>query len=331
VIDMATGNQQPPRIRYPMERIAVMGAGAVGCYYGFKLARAGHDVVLIGRPQHVEAIERQGLRLETQSFDERVRVSASTEVSAVQGAQIVLFCVKSIDTESGAAAIKPHLARDAVVLSLQNGVENADRLRALLPQEVIAAAVYVGVEIAGPGHVRHRGRGELVIGRSKASNDVARTLIAAGVPTDISDSVRGALWAKLITNCAYNALSAITQLPYGRLVKGEGVTTVLRDIVDECVAVAKADGVTLPGDVDAAVRKIAETAAGQYASTAQDLARGKRSEIDHLNGFIVRRGEALGVATPANRLLHAIVKLIEASEFHRSRSQPPPKLELAHE
>jgi 2-dehydropantoate 2-reductase len=230
----------------------------------------------------------------------------------VQGAQLVLFCVKSTDTESGAAAIRPYLAPDALVLSLQNGVENAEQLRTL-PQEVIAAAVYVGTEMAGPGHVRHHGRGELVIERSKASDDVARTLIAAGVPTDISDNVRGALWAKLITNCAYNALSAITQLPYGRLVKGEGVTVVLRDLVDECVAVAKADGVTLPGDVDAAVRKIAETAAGQYSSTAQDLARGKRSEIDHLNGFIVRRGEALGVATPANRLLHAIVRLIEAS------------------
>jgi 2-dehydropantoate 2-reductase len=239
-------------------KIAVMGAGAVGCYYGFKLARAGHDVVLIGRPQHVEAIERQGLRLETQTFDEHIRVSASTEGSAVQGAQLVLFCVKSTDTESGVAAIRPHLAPDALVLSLQNGVENADRLRALLPQEVIAAAVYVGTEMAGPGHVRHHGRGELVIERSKASDDVARALIAAGVPTDISDNVRGALWAKLITNCAYNALSAI------------------------------------------------------YASTAQDLARGKRSEIDHLNGLIVRRGEALGIATPANRLLHAIVKLIES-------------------
>jgi 2-dehydropantoate 2-reductase len=187
-----------------------------------------------------------------------------------------------------------------------------DRLRALLTQEVIAAAVYVGVEMAGPGHVRHHGRGELVIERSKASVDLARALIAAGVSTDVSDNVRGALWTKLITNCAYNALSAITQLPYGRLVKGEGVSVVLRDLVDECVAVAKADGVTLPGDVGAAVRKIAETAAGQYSSTAQDLARGKRSEIDHLNGFIVRRGEALGVATPSNRLLHAIVRLIEA-------------------
>jgi 2-dehydropantoate 2-reductase len=292
-------------------KIAVMGAGAVGCYYGFKLARAGHDVVLIGRARHVEAIERHGLRLETQTFDEHIRVSASTEASAVHGAQLVLFCVKSNDTETGAAAIKPHLAPDALVLSLQNGVENADRLRALLPQEVVAA-VYVGTEMAGPGHVRHHGRGELVIEQSKASDDVARALIAAGVPTDISNNVRGALWAKLILNCAYNALSAITQLPYGRLVKVEGVTVVMRDLVDECVAVAKADGVTVPGDVDAAVRKIAKTAAGQYASTAQDLARGKRSEIDHLNGLIVRRGEALGIATPANRLLHAIVKLIES-------------------
>jgi 2-dehydropantoate 2-reductase len=293
-------------------KIAVMGAGAVGGYYGFKLARGGYDVVLIGRPQHVEAIQRQGLRLETQTFDERVGVSASTEASAVHGARLVLFCVKSTDTESAAAAIKPHLAPDAVVLSLQNGVENADRLRALLQQQVVAVVVYVGTEMAGPGHVRHHGRGELIIEQSTASHDIARALIAAGVPTEISDNVRGVLWAKLITNCAYNALSAITQLPYGRLVKGEGVTAVMRDLVDECVAVAKADGVMIPGDVDVAVRKIAETAAGQYASTAQDLARGKRSEIDHLNGLIVRRGEALGVATPANRLLHAIVKLIES-------------------
>jgi 2-dehydropantoate 2-reductase len=231
--------------------------------------------------------------------------------------------VKSTDTESAATAIRPHLAPDALMLSLQNGVENADRLRELLPQQVIAAAVYVGTEMAGPGHVRHHGRGELIIERSKASGDVARALIAAGVPTEISDDVRGALWAKLITNCAYNALSAITQLPYGRLVKGVGVTVALRDLVAECVAVAKADGVTIPGDVDVAVRKIAETAGGQYASTAQDLTRGKRSEIDHLNGLIVRRGEALGIATPANRLLHAIVKLIESKQQgHPSRSKP---------
>jgi 2-dehydropantoate 2-reductase len=293
-------------------KVAVVGAGAVGCYYGGMLARAGHDVTLIGRPQHVEAIERQGLRLETQTFDERIRISASSEGSAVRSAQLVLLCVKSTDTESAAAAIRPHLAPDALVLSLQNGVENADRLRAILPQDVLAAVVYIGTEMAGPGHVRHHGRGELIIERSRASDELAQALIAAGVPTDISDNVRGALWAKLILNCAYNALSAITQLPYGRLVKGAGITAVMRDVVDECLAVAKADEVTIPGDVDAAIRKIAETVPGQYSSTAQDLARGKPSEIDHLNGVIVRRGEALGVATPVNRLLHAIVKLLES-------------------
>ena len=114
-------------------------------------------------------------------------------------------------------------------------------------QEVIAAAVYVGVEMAGPGHVRHHGRGDLVIGQSKSSADIARALIAAGVPTDITDNMRGVLWAKLITNCAYNALSAITQLPYGRLVEGEGVTVVLRGLVDECLAVAKADDAIVSG------------------------------------------------------------------------------------
>jgi len=295
-----------------MMKVAVVGAGAVGCYYGGMLARAGHDVTLIGRPQHVEAIERQGLRLETQTFDERIRVSASSEGSAVRSAQLVLLCVKSTDTESAAAAIKAHLAPDALVLSLQNGVENADRLRAILPQDVLATVVYIGTEMAGPGHVRHHGRGELIIERSRASDELAQALIAAGVPTDISDNVRGALWAKLILNCAYNALSAITQLPYGRLVKGAGITAVMRDVVAECLAVAKADEVTIPGDVDAAIRKIAETVPGQYSSTAQDLARGKPSEIDHLNGVIVRRGEALGVATPVNRLLHAIVKLLES-------------------
>ena len=130
-------------------KVAVMGAGAVGCYYGGMLARAGHDVMLIGRPQHVEAIERHGLRLETRTFDETIRVAASTEASAVQVAQLVLFCVKSTDTEQGAADIRPHLAPGVFVLSLQNGVENADRLRALLPQEVVAAVVYVGTEMAG--------------------------------------------------------------------------------------------------------------------------------------------------------------------------------------
>ncbi|MGO4392901.1 ketopantoate reductase family protein [Variovorax sp. M-6] len=295
-------------------RIAVMGAGAVGCYYGGMLARAGHEVVLIGRPAHVQAIGHAGLRLETRSFDEHVQLSASTEAEAVRDAQTVLFCVKSTDTESAAAQLRPYLAPDAMLLALQNGVDNADRLRAVLPGHIVAAAVvYVATEMAGPGHLRHHGRGELVIEPSSRSEALARMLIAAGVPTEISANVRAALWVKLILNCAYNALSAIAQLPYGRLVQGEGVEQVMRDVVAECVEVARADGIGLPADIEAVVLALAPTMPAQYSSTAQDLARGKRSEIDHLNGFVVRRGAALGVRTPANRVLHTLVKLIETA------------------
>ena len=297
-------------------KVAVMGAGAVGCYYGGMLARAGHEVVLIARPAHVQAIARDGLRMETTTFDEHVRLNASSDPSAVQGAQLVLFCVKSLDTESAGALMLPHLAPDALVLCLQNGVDNADRLRTVLPQHAVAAAVvYVATEMAGPGHVKHHGRGELVIEPTSVSQAIAQALIAAGVPTDISNNVRGALWTKLIINCAYNAISAIAQLPYGKTVVGEGIQDVMRDVVAECQAVATADGVQVVGDVDAAIRKIFETMPNQLSSTGHDLSRGKRTEIDYLNGLIVRRGEALGIATPANRVLWALVKLLETKRL----------------
>lgn len=295
-------------------RIAVMGAGAVGCYYGALLARAGHPVTLIGRLAHVQAVQQQGLRLQTAVLDVQVPLAASTEASAVQGADVVLFCVKSSDSEDAARAMRPHLAPGALVLTLQNGADNDERVRAVLDAStpVAAAVVYVATAMAGPGHVQHHGRGELVIAPSPRSEEVAAQFAAAGIPTQISDNVRGALWAKLVLNCAYNALSALSQQPYGPLVQVPGVTDVIADTVAECLAVAQADGVSIPGDIDAAVRGIAATMPGQYSSTAQDLARGKPSEIDHLNGYVVRRGAALGVPTPLNRALQVLVKLAEA-------------------
>ncbi|HEY6821080.1 MAG TPA: 2-dehydropantoate 2-reductase [Burkholderiales bacterium] len=294
------------------DKIVVFGAGAVGCYYGGMLARAGHPVTLIARPQHVDAVERSGLRLQTNAFDEQVRMQATTEPSGIREAKLVLFSVKSPDTETAGKAFAPYLARDAAILTLQNGVDNAERLAATLGREVIPAVVYVAVEMAGPGHVRHHGRGELVIGASSASRAIAKLFGAAGVPVEISDNVAGALWAKLIVNCAYNALSAITQLPYGRLVQGPGIEQVMRDVVDECLAVARAEGVRVPDGMQEAVARLAHTMPAQFSSTAQDLARKKKTEIDHLNGVVVRKGEALGVPTPANRLLLALVKLLEA-------------------
>ena len=288
-----------------------MGAGAVGCYYGAMLGRAGLEVTLIARPQHVEAVRSAGLRLQTSSSDEFIKLRASTEAEAVRGAQLVLFSVKSTDTEAAGKAMAPHLARDAAIVTLQNGVDNAERLAATLGREVIPAVVYVAVEMAGAGHVRHHGRGELVIGRARASQAIVAAFAGAGVKVEISDNVMGALWAKLIVNSAYNALSAITQLPYGRLVQNAGVPAIMDDVVDECLAVAKAVGVHVPGDMHDAVRRIAQTMPGQYSSTAQDLARKKKTEIEHLNGFVVRKGEALGVRTPVNGVLLALVRALE--------------------
>jgi 2-dehydropantoate 2-reductase len=294
-------------------KVGVMGAGAVGSYFGGMLARAGHGVTLIARPQHVEAIERDGLRMDTKTFDEHVRVAASSAPAALKGAQLILFCVKSGDTETAGAQIKPYVGKETVVLCLQNGCDNDQRLRTVLTDaEVAAAVVYVGTEMAGAGHVKHHGRGELVIDPVRNVPDLAKTFEAAGIPTQVSDNVRGQLWLKLILNCAYNAISAIARRPYGETVPSVGVKDVMRDVVDEAMAVAKAEGVNVPGDVDAAVQRIVDTIPQQYSSTAQDIMRGKPTEIDYLNGHIVKRGKALGIKTPANQALWAMVKLIEA-------------------
>ena len=290
--------------------IAVMGAGSVGCYFGALLARAGHPVTLIGRTSHMQAISQHGLRLQTATEDLNIPITTSTEASAVAGADVVLFCVKSTDTEAAAAQIKPHLAAHTQVLSLQNGVDNDRRLRQVLGRQPVAAAVvYVATAMAGPGHVRHFGRGELLIAPCPQGDEIALQFSAANIPTQTSDGVLTALWQKLIINCVYNALSALTQQPYGWLIAQQGVPAVMQDIAAECKAVALADGVLLPASVDEAVAAIARTMPRQFSSTAQDLARGKTTEIDHLNGYVVRRGQALGIATPINRLLQVLVQL----------------------
>jgi len=296
--------------------IAVMGAGAVGCYFGGMLARGGHDVTLVARPQHVEAIGRDGLHMDTRTFDEHVRLKASSNPAAVQGAQLVLFSVKSGDTERAGHQIEPYVGKETVVLCLQNGCDNDLRLRAILTRpEVAAAVVFLGAEMRGPGHVKHHGSGKLMIDPIRNIPGLAQILEAASIPTEVSENLRGNLWLKLIVNCAYNAISAIARKQYGQIVPSVGVQDVMRDVVDECLAVARAEGIIVPGDVDATVRSIVETIPQQYSSTAQDILRGRPTEIDYLNGHVVRRGKALGINTPANQVLWAMVKLIECSPW----------------
>lgn len=300
--------------------IAIMGAGAVGCYYGALLARAGHTVTLIGRPALVAQVRAAGLRLQTAEIDTTVAVRADTDPAGLADADLVLFCVKSSDTETAGRAMAPHLKPGAVILSLQNGVDNSDRLAAVLDRPVIPVVVYVATDMAGPGHVRHHGRGDLILGPAPASAEAAALLRGAGIPATVSDGLIAALWEKLITNCAYNALSAVPQLPYGALLATDNVAAVMTDLVREGMTVARALGIPLKDDLLERVLGLARGMPGQYSSTAQDLARGKPSEIDHLNGHIVRQGAALGIPTPVNRTLHVLVKLMERNPDHRPHS-----------
>lgn len=313
----------PARSSEAVRRVAVMGAGAVGSFYGAMLARAGHAVTLIGRPAHVQAIQRDGLQLQMAQQTHTVPLRASSDPAAIAGADLVLCCVKSGDTEAAAQQMAPHLQESTLLMSLQNGVDNAETLARLLPCRVIPAVVYVAVALGGPGVVRHFGRGDLAIGAMPGGTQSSvpewptlQTLVdffaSADVPVRIVPDVAAELWAKLLVNCAYNAISALAQMPYERLVALPDIVELQHDIVHEVIAVAAAAGVVLPLDVSLqAVARIAAGMPRQLSSTAQDMARRKPSEIDHLNGYIARRGRELDVPTPVNRTLHALVKLVE--------------------
>ncbi len=298
-----------------LKRIAVMGAGAVGSYFGGMLARAGTPVTLIGRRAHVEAIAREGLFIDSMNFQERVAVAASTQVEAARGADLVLFCVKTLDTGTATRALAPHLAPGAIVLSLQNGVDNAERIRAAAGIEAWPAAVYVAAAIPEPGRVKHSGRGDLVIGnkhgRDKAEG-IAQLFSRAGVPCRVSDNIEGELWSKLVWNCAGNAITALGRVTYGQVAQNEAARQIMAAAVGEVMAVARAAGVQLPpADLIGSGLKLAQALGSATSSTAQDISRGKRTEIDALNGYVVRRGAELGVPTPVNHTLFALVKLLE--------------------
>jgi 2-dehydropantoate 2-reductase len=299
--------------------VAVIGAGAVGSYFGGLLARAGYDVILIARQDHVKAIQENGLFMECQSFQERVSVKASTEYQAIKNADLILFCVKSPDTESVAKEIKPYLSEDSIILSLQNGVDNGERIKSVLLNPVYPAVVYVATGMAGPGHVKHFGRGELVIGDLDGKDAcldqlkmLQEYLNKGNVPCSISKNIKHDMWLKFLVNCSYNAISGIGQIEYGQMVQSTHINTLIEQITNEFLAVAEKEGVTIsPEQAILANEQIAKTMTKQKSSTAQDLMKFKKTEIDFLNGYIVRRGLVHQIPTPANQSVYALVKMLE--------------------
>jgi 2-dehydropantoate 2-reductase len=282
--------------------------------------------MMIGRAAFVEAVKKNGLFLDTVQFKESVRVEASADLKDIRGAEIVLFCVKTTDNSATARELAPLLAPKAIVVSMQNGVDNVEQIRAASGIEALPAVVYVAASVPKPGTVKHAGRGDLVIGpRSARTERVAALFERAGVGCRISENIEGELWTKLTWNCALNAISALGRAQYGQISASGEARKLVETAVHEILAVARAAGVHPPGFEDPQVAlagafKIATQLAEAYSSTAQDLMRGKRTEIDSLNGYISRRGAELGVATPVNQALYTLVKLAETASSSAARS-----------
>jgi len=297
--------------------VAVVGAGAVGCYFGGMLAQAGAPVTLIGRPAHMEAIGGGGLVVEKAAGCQRIPVRATSDMAGVHGSQVVLFSVKTVDTETAARQMGPFLSPGATVLSLQNGVDNVDRIYAATGLRAVPVAVYVAVSMSAPGRLKHAGRGDLVMGHRRGwpplseLEPLAGMFKKAGIPCKISNAIEAELWAKMAINCAYNAISALTRARYGSIIGFEPLCEIMRRVIAESVAVARAEGVALddPELVEATFR-LGEAMSGALSSMAQDIGRGRATEIDSLNGYVSRRGSALGIPTPANDTLSALMKLL---------------------
>jgi len=294
-------------------KIAIMGAGAVGCYYGAMLALAGHEVVLVGRTSFVEAVSQNGLILEKGGERLVAQVKASSDPSIISGAELLMFCVKSGDTEEAGQQIAPYIDSSCTVLSLQNGVSNAETLGHILRFSVMPVVVYVASRMMGPGIVRHEGRGDLELS-GLGAEEVASLLNKAGIETNITANVFSSLWAKLVVNCAINPLSAIMGLPYGKMAAQEGIPQLMEDIAREALSVAKAEGITVSDKVFETIRTIPVTMSGQYSSTAQDIMKGKKTEIDFLNGEIVKLASKHGIDVPINRTLTLLVKNAERGD-----------------
>ncbi|MGB9963443.1 ketopantoate reductase family protein [Halobacterium hubeiense] len=299
-------------------RVVVLGAGSLGSLLAGALERTDADVTLLGRESdHVRRVRADGLRLtRPDGSEDAVPVDVATDEGVTEDADLLVVCVKSYDTADAMAGVAPHLD-GADVLTLQNGLGNAETVADYVPRErVLAGTTTHGAVLEAPGHVRHAGRGDTTVGRYFAANDarvdaVADCLTRAGIETTVADDPEAAVWTKVLVNAGINAATALARVPNGALVDSESGERVLRRAVAEGAAVARAEGVPVPDDAVERTREVAERTASNRSSMRQDVERGRPTEVEALNGALVRRGESHGVETPVNETLADLVRLAE--------------------
>lgn len=296
-------------------RIAVLGAGSVGGYFGGRLARAGADVHLIARGANLRALRERGLRVRSVRGDFEVELPATDEPAEVGPVDAVLFCVKSYDTAEAAARLQPLLGGETAVLSLQNGVDNEEKIAAAVGWEhVMGGSAFIFASLAEPGVVVDAGGpGSLVFGeldgsRSGRGSRLLALCEKADVSAELVPDMRARLWEKFAFICAQAGMTACTRLPIGEIRASPQAWTMFRRIIGEVVALAGAEGVTLPDDTEDRIAAFALSLGPTgYSSLYHDLVEGRRMELDALHGFVARRSREHGIEAPMCEAVHALL------------------------
>jgi 2-dehydropantoate 2-reductase len=303
-------------------KISIIGSGAMGSLFGGMLSLAGHEVVLYDvYREHIEKIVRDGLTIEDAATGALItaRPQASADPRAVEGSRVLVFFVKSTATEQAAAQCKAYAGKDTIALTLQNGLGNEGIIRRYFgPERTAAGVTSQGATFLGPGRVRHAGKGPTHVAMADGKNQklasFAEALGGAGFETHVERDVAALVWIKLVINVGINALTAITGQPNGKLLESEDAKAVMADLVAEAVAVAKANGIRFTyEDPLATVYDVAGRTGANRSSMLQDFDKGRETEIDFMNGAIVREAAAQGLEVPVNVTITRLIKALETA------------------
>jgi len=312
-------------------KIVIVGPGAMGCLFAAFLAKSGEEVYLFDRrKERADAISKNGITVEGIS-DLKAPIKATINSKDIKTCDLIIICVKSYDTEEATKEIKSLIGKNTLVLTLQNGVGNVEAISKIVGEEkTIGGVTSQGATLLGDGNIRHAGKGETVIGLVKGSGvrgpgsssqgpgsrleDIVSVFEKAGFQTKIADNIQDLIWSKLIINVGINALTAITRLNNGRLIEFEGTDAILEEAVKEAVKVAEAKGIKLIFENPVEKTKaVCKATAGNVASMLQDALKQRKTEIDYINGAIVKEAQQLHIEVPVNRVLTNLVKTLESS------------------
>ena len=298
-------------------RIAVMGTGGTGGYFGGLLARAGEEVTFIARGAHLEAIHKNGLAIKSVlAGDFSIPANATDNTQDIGPVDLILFCVKAYDNAAAAEQIQPLTGPETVVLSVQNGIDNEQQIGEVIgPEHIVGCVSYVSSIIESPGVVAQTGGpgkivlGEMQGGTSARTETIQNTLQNSGIAAELHSDIQVALWQKFLAICGVNGITALTRLPMGEILACEETRNLMRDTMEEVEAVARASGAALPGDcVDQSMDLFSSLEPSIRGSMYYDLAAGRRLELDVLNGTLVRLGSEHGIPTPINFAIYAALK-----------------------